>query len=121
MSVPEDISRRVALYIDEKGRCASRQGHHIDLGALDVKRLDPLPQLLDSLGHVAVALPVRVERRGLVGNAYVVFERGDDLLVPDRIDETACISGIHGMFTTGSQGNHSRSVHPNMARRPGVR
>ena len=40
----------------------------------------------DGLVHVAVLLPVGIEERGLVGDADVALEGGNDRSVPNLVD-----------------------------------
>ena len=84
------------LYEDQ--RRAPRQPHHLHRRAReggDV-RARPVGHQRDRLLHVAILLPLRVEGRRLVGDADVLGERRQDLVVPEAADEGLELVGVHG-------------------------
>ena len=70
----------------------------LDGHALDGLRLAPGFQLLRRLFHVAVLFPVRIKMRRFVGQLNVVAELGDDRAVPQVVDETFGLIGIHSLI-----------------------
>jgi hypothetical protein len=63
------------------------QPHHLLLEAWDVGRLRlrPVGDQLDRLIHVPLLHPVRLEGWGLVRDADVALDLGEDLLLPDAL------------------------------------
>jgi hypothetical protein len=84
-----------ACDLDEDQRRAAFQAHHFDLHATHRLRVRPGLHQLDRVLHVAVLDPVGVEHRRLVGDADVVDELADNLVVPELVDETLDLLRIH--------------------------
>ena len=53
-------------------------------------------KVINKTVHVAVGLPVRVERRRLVGYAHVVAQGRHDAVVPAGVDEAVDVGRVHG-------------------------
>ena len=94
-------------HLDEDHRRASFQPHHFDLHARDWLRLRPVLHQLDRGVHVAMRDPLGVEHRRLVGDADVLHQLRDDLVVPFRVDEALDERGLHvgGIDLVGVHGD----------------
>ncbi len=87
--------------LHEQERCAPFEAHDLDVHVRE--RVGPTPELdeRDGVLHVAVALPVGVEGRRLVGNPDVLHQLGNDGRVPELVDEALCDGAVHGSVLRG--------------------
>src|SRR5580698_5170203 len=75
-------------HLDEDQRRAAREPRDAQGQSGDGLTPGPLGHELDRALHMAMPFPVRIEQRGLVRDAYVLAERGNDRLIPDIIRES---------------------------------
>ena len=101
VQTPEFAARYVcaryvyARYIYKNERRAAREPHHLDTETRDRLCLGKGHKARHHLIHVAVRLPFGIEGRGLVGDADVLDERGEDGSIPDPIDVIPGSSADH--------------------------
>ncbi len=92
MAVKEDavLGRRVAAgNLNQDHRRTFWQAHHLQrrTGQGTELALRPAGKEVDRAVHMAVCCPIRIEGRRFIGNADVVDEGRDDLVLPHAIDE----------------------------------
>ena len=81
---------------DEDQRRAAFKAHHFHLHARYRLRLRPALHQLDRLFHVPVGHPILVEHRRLVGDADVLDQLRDDVVIPFLGYVAVDFDGVHG-------------------------
>ena len=109
MAVEEEAVVALPRNLDEDEGGAPGEPDHLERHPARGVRLAPAHHVGDRGLHVAVLRPVRVEVRGLVGDADVLDELGDDRIVPERLDVAADSVGVHASLipvarTSGAAG-----------------
>ncbi len=82
MAVQQHTVIHLAGQIDEEQGCAALDAHDLDRHAGKGLHTAPVRHQLDCGFHVAVLFPVRIEQRGLIGDAHVVAKLGQDRIAP---------------------------------------
>jgi hypothetical protein len=95
MAVEQHAARQLAGDVGEQQRSTAGQAMHLDPHARKRLLTAPRGHQLHRLLHVSVALPLRIEQRGLVRNAHIGGKPIDDRPVPGPGDEAGQPLEIH--------------------------
>ena len=89
VAVHQDGPVGLARTIEQEQRCPARDPPHVELRPRRRVPLHEFPPHPERLLHVAVGLPVGVEQHRNVRNGDVFGEGGEDLLLPETVNEFA--------------------------------
>ena len=101
MAIHEHRAGRLSRHVDQNQRRAVRDLDDLQRRAGQFGNLaaHPFFEQCDHLGHVAVLVPIGIEYRRFVGDADVIGQHGDNVLVPQAAHEAGQRCVVHGSFT----------------------